>query len=654
MKTASSRRSARSVATLHILSALLLAGVGLLSACGGGSSMSSATSTPPTSSTQSCSNCGGTLVTLTDAPGDFVSYIVTVDSLQLTNANGTMVQIVPNTTQVDLAQLVNLSEVVSAAEIPVGRYVSASMTVDYAGATIVVDDGTASVPITNIINGANSMPLAAPNPTQITLTLMFDPARPLVITPNAIANLALDFNLAASNTITPSLTAPTTVTVNPVLTASLVPDTTRQTRVRGSFVSASTMANDFLIDVRPFDNASGNNGQLTVATTATTTYAINGTSYTGAAGLAQLATVSAGTMVAAYGAWDTTTQTFTASSVLVGSSIPGGKLDSVEGTVLSRTGMSFVVGNGWIAHANIASFGGPFGFWPQVTVTVGTGTAVSEQGQMGSFTVQDISVGQHVQVYGNLTMPSGNPTPAMMTSTPAMLDATAGSVQLFATNVAGTVTASAANLVTLNLMSLDGRPASLFDFAGTGTSSAEDAVASAYTVSVPSALTSVPGAGVPASFAGFVTPFGEAPPDFAAASVVNYTNTAAQLRIFWSPTGITAPFATAASAELLISQATLAASAQHVVRLGFETIDPSTLSSGLELVPDTNSSTQVFVIAHRSTWTVDTYSDFADFETALSTDLDGTTALVQLNAVGPYAATTGVMSVDVLIATLTD
>jgi hypothetical protein len=140
MKFATDRRSARSVATLNILSVLLLIGAGLLSACGsgGGSSMSSPASTT-TVSGQSCSNCGGALVTLTDAPGDFVSYIVNLDSLQLTNANGTTVQIVPNTTQVDFAQLVNLSEVVSAAEIPAGKYVSASMTLDYAGATIVVD-----------------------------------------------------------------------------------------------------------------------------------------------------------------------------------------------------------------------------------------------------------------------------------------------------------------------------------------------------------------------------------------------------------------------------------------------------------------------------------------------------------------------------------
>jgi len=146
--------------------------------------------------------------------------------------------------------------------------------------------------------------------------------------------------------------------------------------------------------------------------------------------------------VAAFGAWDMSTKTFTASNVLVGSSVVGGKLDSVEGTVLSRTGMSFVVGNGWIAHPDIASTGGPMGFSPQVTVTVGTGTMVTAQGQTGAYTVQDISVGQHVQVSGTFAQPSSNPTPGMNPTPSTSLDATAGSVQLIATQVAGTVTAA--------------------------------------------------------------------------------------------------------------------------------------------------------------------------------------------------------------------
>ncbi|HLN48901.1 MAG TPA: hypothetical protein VK251_05285, partial [Steroidobacteraceae bacterium] len=67
---------------------------------------SSAMASNGTSTGQSCSNCGTAVLSLTDAPGDFLSYIVNVASLQLTRSDGTVVQTVPATTQVDFAQLV--------------------------------------------------------------------------------------------------------------------------------------------------------------------------------------------------------------------------------------------------------------------------------------------------------------------------------------------------------------------------------------------------------------------------------------------------------------------------------------------------------------------------------------------------------------------
>src|SRR5271154_6111148 len=320
---------------------LALLAAGLITACSGGGASMNAADAP---SSASDNPTGMAMVSLTDAAGDFTSYIVNVDSLQLTRADGTVVETVPVTTQVDFAQLVNLSEIISADQIPAGDYVSAAMTLDFGSATIVVDNGTTGVTIAagNVIDGATSMPLAAPNPTQMTLTLDLS-RNNFVVTERAIANLALDFNLAASNTIAPSDTNPMTVTVNPVLTASLVPDATKQIRVRGPLVSVGAATSSFIINVRPFFNSSGTAGQFTVNTGATTTFSINNVSSTGSAGLTQLAAVAAGTIVVAYGTWDKTSQTFTASSVLAGSSVVGVMHDGVEGTILSRTGNTLTV-----------------------------------------------------------------------------------------------------------------------------------------------------------------------------------------------------------------------------------------------------------------------------------------------------------------------
>jgi len=619
-----------------------------LTACGGGgmSNMSPNTSMPTSSMpTQSCSNCGTALVSLTDAPGDFISYIVNVVSLQLTRADGTVVQTVPVTTQVDFAQLVNLSEIVSADQIPSGQYVSASMTLDYSNATIVVDNGSGGVTIAagNIINGATSMPLAAPNPTQVTLTLMLDANNYLVISPGVIANLALDFNLAASNTIAPSDTDPTTVTVNPVLTGSLAPDVSKQIRVRGPFVSADAAMSDFIINVRPFYNLSGANGQLTVATTSTTTYAINGTSYTGAAGLAELAMSPVGTMIMAYGTWDTTTQSFTAASVLAGSSVPGGKLDTLSGLVTSRSGNTFTVADDLLLRPQFV-----LAFARQAMVSVGAATTVMELGQSGSFSIADISVGQHIQVFGSYSASTAPST------SPPTLDATAGSVQLIPTSVSGSVTMSAVNTVTLNLQSIDGLAASNFNFAGTGMTPAQDATASAYTVAVPPSLTvGAVGADSPAQFTGFVAPFGSAPPDFNAITLVSFANTEAQLQVTWL-SGDAMPFTTLSDTELKISQTALQASNLDVIGVGFERIDPSTLASGLQLVPDPAATRQYFAISHLKSWTQQSYSSFSDLVAALSTDLIGSTEVLQVNARGPYSASTGVLSADVIEVLLND
>jgi hypothetical protein len=644
-----SRRAGRTVCRDYLLMPLLLLAAAALTACGsGGGSQGVASTTASSSSgatTQSCSgSCGGAMVTLTDAPGDFVSYIVNVVSLQLTRADGTVVQTLPVTTQVDFAQLVNLSEIVSTAQIPAGRYVSASMTLDFSSASIVVDNGS-DTPVTiaadDIIDGATSLPLAAPNSTQMTVTLSLPSDSQLVVTPGTIANLALDFNLAASNTIGPSTSSPTTVTVNPELTASLVPDTTKQTHVRGPLVSVDTGTSTYIIGVRPFYNGSGTNGQLTVTTTATTTYSINGTGYTGSAGLAQLATLTAGTLTAAYGTWDRTTQTFTASSVLAGSSVTGAMLDSIEGTVVARTDDTLTVADGVLFPMSR----GRLSFAPQVTVTVGTGTTVTEEGEMGPFSLADISVGQHAQFFGTLSSMSSSTT----------LDATSGSALLLLTPVVGTVSSTASSLVTLDLQSLDGRAPSIFNFAGTGASSADDATPTAYAVALPAPLSAAGlSTGLPASFTGFIAPFGSAPPDFNAVTVVNYAQTRALLLVQWASPGVTAPFATLTGSELLISQATLQSSSREVIRIASAALNPAALSTGLQIVPDTSFANPQYAIGHLKSRTIDSFSTFSDFVTALTTELNGTNEALQVFADGPYNATTGVFSADQMIVGVND
>jgi len=430
-----------------------------------------------------------------------------------------------------------------------------------------------------------------------------------------------------TNTVLPSATNPTTVKVLPTLTGSLVPDASKQTRVRGPLVSVGT--DSFVINVRPFDDDQGNAGQLTVNTTASTTFTINGvTAASASAGLTALAGVATGTVVAAFGTWDTATQTFAASAVTVGSSVPGTGLDSVEGAVLSRSGNTLTVGDGETLHADQHDMN----YVRQVTVTVADATAVSERGQTGSFTIADISVGQHVQFAGKLgTDATGGVT----------LDATAGGAQLVPTRLAGTVVSIANNVVTVNLHSLDGRAPALFNFAGTGTTSATDAVATSYTVGLPAALspTSLT-VGAPVRFTGFVTPFGAAagaaPPDFNSVSLVSYATTEAHLELRWPAPGDASAFAAIGASGLMINQAAVTAAAEHTLQNGFTTIDPTALQGGIDVMPYPAASSPLYAIAHSGSWSLDTYAAFGDFASALSAALNSTTAVIAVDAVGSY------------------
>jgi hypothetical protein len=90
--------------------------------------------------------CNGTaVVTLTSTPSTdtFLAYRVGLVSVQLQTSNGRKsAGILPSGTTVDLARLVNLSDVVGAASIQTGNFSQAIVTLDYSSAQIVYDDGS--------------------------------------------------------------------------------------------------------------------------------------------------------------------------------------------------------------------------------------------------------------------------------------------------------------------------------------------------------------------------------------------------------------------------------------------------------------------------------------------------------------------------------
>jgi hypothetical protein len=647
--------------------ALLLAG---LSACGGGGAMTTSTSAPAaTASGCSASTCGTAVMTITDAAGDFLSYKVNLVSLQLQKADGTMVETLPATTAVDFVQLISLSEVISTRQIPPGNYVAAQVTVDFTNASIMVDDGTGT--------GVAVKPVDSTGAAlgQLALTVQLDNSNNLKISAAKASRIGFDFNLLASNMV--SLTAHT-VTVSPVLEASVVPVDNKQVRVRGEISAVDTANNDYTVSVDPFDDHDDNNNggsgngndandndkvlPLVVNTTSTTTFEINGTPFSGAAGLAQLATLPANTISIAFGSLSATDQAFTATSVLAGTSVSGDNLDHIQGSVVARVGNTLTI-HGARMDDRDGKDDNHF-VAGNTTLTIAAATAVTAQGQTSAtpaHTIAEISVGSLIDAFGTAsTDGSGKVT----------LDATAGRVRLDLTSIQGALAAAATGKITLSLSSIDRQPISLFNFAGTGSASGVDTSAAKYVVTT-GALSLTPfTVGGSVLGIGFVNSFGATPPDFTAVTLANAimgdddddndandndnngndnngnnnngnnnSGKGAQMDIDWGNSGTTTPFKALTATDLDLDVKNGSIGSKHRIQVDPQDVDIEQLSSDVMIVGATSGMT-LFAITGQHGRMTENFQSFADFEKALAADLNGTTTALRLTAQGQYDATT--------------
>jgi hypothetical protein len=629
---------------LRLVGATMALAAGLLISCGGGSGSMASTTPPPAAS---CSgSCGTGLVTMQDAAGDFQSYQVDVVSLRLTKANGAVVETLPATARIDFAQLVSLTELVTAAQIPAGDYTGASITLDYSQASITADDGNGGSVALTPVDTSN-----APITGQLTLQLSLDAHNHFVVTPARLARLALDFNLAVSNAV--DLVAKT-VTVTPMFQASLARPASEEIRVRGGFVSADTTAQTYLVDVHPFHLGGVALGQVTVHVADTTHYEIDGTSYTGAAGLAALAAEPATTWVAAFGVLDTSSLSLTATRVLAGTSLASNSNDRVQGVVVARNGDTLTVrGGDFDLHDGSFRFVGGV-----ITVNVGTSTRVTSAGDASSHAIGDISVGQRITAVGTAAIDSS--------ASNATLDATAGRVRLEVTSMWGLATGAAGSSpLHLQLQAIEGRDPARFNFAGTGATTATDANPASYAIdtgalplamgasAAQQALQSV--AAGPLRVFGFVLPFGSATTiDFKALTLVSYPQASSDLAVNWLSPGSTMAFPGLTASSASISLSLSGVGVVHVLQTGPLRANLLTLASPPQIVGSGGSPFTVYAIGHAHSHTIEGFASFSDFVAALAADLQGSAAVIAMDAHGHYDSPTNTLSADRMAVLLGD
>lgn len=581
----------------------------LLAACGGSGSSGS-------SSPQACVDCGTAIVSLTDADGDFSSYTVDVVSLSLERANGSVVQTLPRTARVDFAQLVDLSELLTALDVPAGRYVKGSITVDYSNASVFVEQNGIPVPATVV--GSDGQPLG-----QVTLVLDLASDRPFTITRGRIARLALDFDLLASNTVDLT-TTPVTVTAEPFVVASVDVGDSKDLRVRGVLERVDVSAQSYLVDLRPFRDGAGGHGEVTVYTTTDTVYEIDGQPYTGSAGLEALAALPADSLTAAFGSYSPADRRFTAARVYAGTSVVLPDTDALAGTVIARNGDVLTV-----RGATIERDDGSAQFeWRDVQVTVADATVVRRDGD-GLDLLDDgaLSIGSRIRVVGQFgTDADGDPT----------LDATAGRVRLARSAAWGRVVDSNPGQVTLALAALDGRPIQVFDFAGTGVAPEQDSDPAQYEVDTGALDVAALTPGAPARVIGYVTAFGTAAPDFRAQTLIDFSGLDAALDVAWDDTGTAAPFLTLEETGMVVDLENTDLKRDRI-RIGPERIDLDELPASPVLVGASGEDV-VFGIAGPDR-RIRHFATFAELVAALTADLDGATTLKRLIANGSFDAT---------------
>ena len=163
----------------------------VLAGCGGGGSNINSTVVPASSPTTAVA--GSTVITIGDAPSDRVAaFQITVNSITLTDVNGSTASVLPSPVRVELTRLAGTFAPISAANIPQGTYVKATFSVSNPEVTIVAADGSIvkrEPPLPNSTIVVAFTPNLVVSTTAVTLNFDFDVAKSVTV--DAAGNVAL-------------------------------------------------------------------------------------------------------------------------------------------------------------------------------------------------------------------------------------------------------------------------------------------------------------------------------------------------------------------------------------------------------------------------------------------------------------------------------
>jgi hypothetical protein len=465
--------------------------------------------------------------------------------------------------------------------------------------------------------------------------------------------------------------------------------------VRGPLINSSVGVGTYTVEVRPFYDEFNSLGTLTLFSTPNTIFTISGSTYVGAPGITAMSQLSAGiTMTAAYTTFTpsvnnlptppSTAGTFYPVYVIAGSTLEDQFTEGLSGFVTARSGNTVTL-SGSTLFLNTAQ---TFSFCAtgvaacntaETHLLLGPGTIVTadDNATLTGLNFDSVSVGQYVSARGILPS-SFNPAGGIVT-----LDATGtssaetGSVRLLSSESWGSLVSSASGSLVMNLQSINYWPFSSYDFAGNGTTAAQNPSPAAFAVNTGSvAFPAGLAAGDPVWIDGLVSPFGAAPPDFNASAVNSEASVQvapgsgtaagtqscgvgsqvcnpASMQVLWSTTpGTTLPFVEFSSTGFSIDL-TNAQLIAGIIRIGPETIDLKSLPASPKIVPTTLPATTTFAPRYSvgnpvtasstpsvtSTTALSMYSSFPDFADKVSGTMTSANPARQFQAQGVYNRT---------------
>jgi hypothetical protein len=565
---------------------------------------------------------GNLTISLTDAPGDFSVYAVDVTSISLTKPNGVEVETLPLTTTVDFSQYVDMTEFVSAGTVPSGEYTKGSMTLDFTSATIQVEDPDGNPATVGQFVDTDGGPV-----TTMKIGITLDNKNALTIAPGIPSHLSIDFDLKASNSVDFTDPDNPVLTIDPVLVAEVNIERDKPHRVRGPLESVDTDASSYRVILRPFLHKQSNDtrfGELDVITDSETVFDIDGASYVGSEGITAMAALSRLSATRAIGNFKMHPRRFMATQVLAGSSVEGGDQDVVRGTVIARNDDTLT-----IQGATLIRTDGSFSFNSKITVLIADSTQVKKQLSTTEHHINAISIGQRIAMFGTMTD---------LTEESMVLDATNGTARLLQTAVRGNVAEQVdpgTPELAVDLHSINRRRVSLFDFSGTGVHAANDADAAYYQIDTGTLDFSQFTVGTPMLARGFITPFGAAPKDFEAQTLVNFQALPANLVVIWRPAAVDA-FESIDNTGLILDLSD-SDKFHHLSQGGMQT-DLTTLAGPIEIKPD-SSTDGAYVITEHSVGRV-VHDRFEAFAEDLQHRLNNEKTTRKVHAHGEYDAGT--------------